>query len=470
MRCKDVIKPKVLIVGKANVGKSTLFNRIIGEKKSIVHDLPGVTRDFVYGETEWDGVSFTVIDTCGIFENAQSYIEEKQKSLIFQSREEAALILFVVDGRNGLTSEDFYIADNLKRYSNKVILVANKAENYDKFEIEVKPELYSLGFGDIIPVSAEHNRNITELLDEIVNFLVKHELTSFIEDAEQTSEEIIKVAIVGRPNVGKSSLFNSIIGIERALVSEIPGTTRDSIDYEVEIEGQKFSFIDTAGLRKKSTVSYGSIEMFSISRSIRAIERSDVVVLVVDALEGITRQDKSIIGLAEDRGKASVIVFNKWDLVKNKQQKKEEFLSSIDKEFFFVNYSPIVFTSAAKKWGIDELIASIEEANRSRNKRIQTSLLNAALERYIMASPPPIKKGKRIKFYYAAQVGIRPPVFVFYTNLPNDVPKYYQQGLRNMIRNYVDPFIGSPIFLKFKESKPSRKKSDIKGKIQSSKK
>jgi len=306
-----VIKPKVLIVGKANVGKSTLFNRIIGEKKSIVHDLPGVTRDFVYGETEWDGVSFTVIDTCGIFENAQSYIEEKQKSLIFQSREEAALILFVVDGRNGLTSEDFYIADNLKRYSNKVILVANKAENYDKFEIEVKPELYSLGFGDIIPVSAEHNRNITELLDEIVNFLVKHELTSFIEDAEQTSEEIIKVAIVGRPNVGKSSLFNSIIGIERALVSEIPGTTRDSIDYEVEIEGQKFSFIDTAGLRKKSTVSYGSIEMFSISRSIRAIERSDVVVLVVDALEGITRQDKSIIGLAEDRGKASVIVFNK---------------------------------------------------------------------------------------------------------------------------------------------------------------
>ena len=329
-----MIRPKVLIVGKSNVGKSTLFNRIIGERKSIVHDLPGVTRDFVYGETEWDGVSFTVVDTCGILENPESYIEERQKMLIFQSREEAALILFVVDGRNGLTSEDFHIAENLKRYADKVLLVANKAENFDKFEIEIRPELYSLGFGEAIPVSAEHNKNISELLDEITNFLIKNDLASFDEEPKATSEETIKVAIVGRPNVGKSSLFNSIVGIERALVSEIPGTTRDSIDYEVEIDSQKFSFIDTAGLRKKSAVSYGSIEMFSISRSIKAIEKSDVVVLVVDSVEGITRQDKSIIGLAEDKGKASVIVFNKWDLIKNKKQKKEEFLLNFDKEFF----------------------------------------------------------------------------------------------------------------------------------------
>lgn len=465
-----MIRPKVLIVGKSNVGKSTLFNRIIGERKSIVHDLPGVTRDFVYGETEWDGVSFTVVDTCGILENPESYIEERQKMLIFQSREEAALILFVVDGRNGLTSEDFHIAENLKRYADKVLLVANKAENFDKFEIEIRPELYSLGFGEAIPVSAEHNKNISELLDEITNFLIKNDLASFDEEPKATSEETIKVAIVGRPNVGKSSLFNSIVGIERALVSEIPGTTRDSIDYEVEIDSQKFSFIDTAGLRKKSAVSYGSIEMFSISRSIKAIEKSDVVVLVVDSVEGITRQDKSIIGLAEDKGKASVIVFNKWDLIKNKKQKKEEFLLNFDKEFFFVNYSPIVFTSAPKKWGIDELIVAIEEANRSRNKRVPTSLLNAALERYVMVSPPPIKKGKRIKFYYAVQVGVKPPVFVFYTNLPYDIPKYYQQGLRNMIRNYVDPFIGSPIFLKFEERIPSSKRTDEKGKAQSTKK
>jgi len=465
-----MIRPKVLIVGKSNVGKSTLFNRIIGERKSIVHDLPGVTRDFVYGETEWDGVSFTVVDTCGILVNPESYIEERQKMLIFQSREEAALILFVVDGRNGLTSEDFHIAENLKRYADKVLLVANKAENFDKFEIEIRPELYSLGFGEAIPVSAEHNKNISELLDEITNFLIKNDLASFVEEPKATSEETIKVAIVGRPNVGKSSLFNSIVGIERALVSEIPGTTRDSIDYEVEIDNQKFSFIDTAGLRKKSAVSYGSIEMFSISRSIKAIEKSDVVVLVVDSVEGITRQDKSIIGLAEDKGKASVIVFNKWDLIKNKKQKKEEFLLNFDKEFFFVNYSPIVFTSAPKKWGIDELIVAIEEANRSRNKRVPTSLLNAALERYVMVSPPPIKKGKRIKFYYAAQVGVKPPVFVFYTNLPYDIPKYYQQGLRNMIRNYVDPFIGSPIFLKFEERKSSSKRTDEKGKAQSTKK
>lgn len=456
---------RIFIIGKPNVGKSTLFNRIIREKKSIVHNIAGVTRDFIYAKAKWDDVSFTLVDTCGIFEQPQNIIEEKQKEAIFNSLYEANLILFVVDGKNGLTSEDFHIVEYLRKIKVNVLLVANKCENFEKYVLEVKPELFSLGFGDPIAISAEHNKNIDELLDRVIAILKKDIRYSSNEDQENfdklSEEKIIKVAIIGRPNVGKSSLFNSIIGLERAVVSEISGTTRDAIDQDVIINNHQFKFIDTAGMRKKSTITYGSIEMFSIARTLKAIEKSDVVVLVLDSTEGITHQDKSIIGVAENLGKSSVVVFNKWDLVINNQKKKEEFLKYFEKEFYFVNYSPIVFTSAPKKQGIEDLVQAIIVANESRNIKISNNLLNSVLERYVMISPPPVRKGKRIKFYYAAQVGVRPPVFVFYSNLPREIPKYYQQGLRNMIRKNINPFIGSPIFLKFEEkeqTKPSKEK------------
>jgi len=456
-------KPTVLIIGKPNVGKSTLFNRMIGERKSIVHDMPGVTRDNVSATIQWDGISFTLVDTCGIFEQPEDNIEEKQKEMIFESLKDVSLVVFVIDGKTGLTSEDHHIADYLRKSNSQVILVANKAENFEKYELEVKPEIYSLGFGEGIPVSAEHNRNIPTLMDSITSSLKTIETDSAENIDNEKDNKEIYVSIVGRPNVGKSSLFNSIVGSKRAIVSEIPGTTRDAIDHLVKIGDNTFRFIDTAGMRKKSTIHYGSIEMFSISRTIKAIEKSDVVILVVDSSEGITHQDKSIIGIAEKRGKGTIIVFNKWDLVSQNHRRKEEFFKYFEKEFYFVNYSPLIFTSAHKRWGIQDLISAIDEVEKSRNRKIPTSALNAALERYTLVTPPPIKKGKRIKFYYATQVGTKPPVFVFYSNLPYDIPKYYQQGLRNMIRNYIDPFIGSPIFLKF-EARNSQKTTNNKQK------
>jgi len=457
-------KPTVLIIGKPNVGKSTLFNRMIGERKSIVHDMPGVTRDNIFSTIQWDDISFTLVDTCGIFEQPEDNIEERQKKIIFDSLKDVSLVIFVIDGKNGLTSEDYHIADYLRKSNSKVILVVNKAENFEKYEWETKPEIYSLGFGEGIPVSAEHNRNIPSLMDAIVNSLKTSGFDSEESVDNESENKEIKVSIIGRPNVGKSSLFNSIVGSERAIVSEIPGTTRDAIDHLVKIGDKSFRFIDTAGMRKKSTIHYGSIEMFSISRTIKAVEKSDVVILVVDSTEGITHQDKSIIGVAEKRGKGTIIAFNKWDLVKNNQKRKEEFFKYFEKELYFVNYSPLVFTSVPRRWGIQELITAIEEVEKSRNKKIPTSALNAALEKYTLVTPPPVKKGKRIKFYYATQVGTKPPVFVFYSNLPYDIPKYYQQGLRNMIRHYIDPFIGSPIFLKF-EARKSQEKTKVKHKI-----
>nr|WP_240739222.1 ribosome biogenesis GTPase Der [Marinitoga lauensis] len=267
---------------------------------------------------------------------------------------------------------------------------------------------------------------------------------------DENHEDVIRVALIGRANAGKSSLFNVITGIERAIVSDVPGTTRDSIDELVEINGQKYLFIDTAGLKRKSKTKYGSVEMYSTVRTIRAIENSDVVVLLIDAVEGITQQDKKVVGTAENRGKATVIAFNKWDLVKYHDKRIEEYLTLFEKELYFVNYSPVIFTSAAKHWGIEKLMDAIDTAYKSYTRRIPTSALNAALERFMMVSPPPVRKGKRIKIYYGTQVDIKPPVFTFFSNMPHQIPKSYQRAIQNMIRRYIDPFIGSPIFIKFK--------------------
>jgi GTP-binding protein len=443
-------KPLVLIVGKPNVGKSTLFNRIIGEKKAIVLDQPGVTRDHIYGEARWEKRAFTLVDTCGIFEDPEEIIAKQQKEVVINSIKEASLVIFVVDGRNGVTSEDFHIANFLRKAGVDVLIVANKAESYEKYKIEIKPDLYEFGFGEAIPVSAEHNGNIEELMDETIKRLEAkgYDLT----DEEILDEKgIIKVAIIGKPNSGKSSLFNKILGMEKAIVSDIPGTTRDAVDEIIEIDGQKFKFMDTAGMRRKKNVEYGSIEMYSIIRTTRTIEKSDIVVILVDALEGITQQDKKIAGIAENRGKGTIVAYNKWDLVDHSKVDMKAVMQSFEKEMYFIYYSPLIFTSAVDGTGVPKLIDYIKRVQKSREFKIQTSVLNSALERHLMVSPPPVRKGKRIKFYYATQVGVKPPVFTFYTNQPKEISNSYKQSLRNMIRKYIDPFEGSPLFLKFEE-------------------
>ncbi|OQY09945.1 MAG: ribosome biogenesis GTPase Der [Marinitoga sp. 4572_148] len=442
------MKPVVLIIGKPNVGKSTLFNRLIKEKKAIVMDYPGVTRDQIFSEARYDERAFTLVDTCGIFEEPTNELEEVAKNKVMESLNESDLILFLVDGRNGLTAEDYYLANVLRKLKNKVLLVANKVESYEKFEINVLPELYKLGLGEPIPISAEHNKNLDELIDQIFDKVPHYNV-----EEENKNEDIIRVALIGRANAGKSSLFNAITGIERAIVSDVPGTTRDSIDELVEVNGKKYLFVDTAGLKRKSKTKYGSVEMYSTVRTIRAIENSDVVVLLIDATEGITQQDKKVVGTAENRGKSTVIAFNKWDLVKYHDKRIEEYLNLFEKELYFVNYSPVVFTSAAKHWGIEKLMDAIDTAYSSYTKRIPTSALNAALERFMMVSPPPIRKGKRIKIYYGTQVDVKPPVFMFFSNMPQQIPKSYQRAIQNMIRRYIDPFIGSPLFIKFRNKK-----------------
>jgi len=439
----------VLIVGKPNVGKSTLFNRLIRKRKAIVEDDPGVTRDSIQDRVEWRGKFFTLVDTCGIFENPEGIVEKRMKEMTLEMLKEGDLLLFVVDGRKGLTSEDHHLADFVRKSGADVILVANKVEDKKKYENEVKPELYSLGFGEPIPVSSEHSLNIDTLLEKIVEKLESKGL----ELKEEKREEAIKVAIIGKPNVGKSSLFNAILGMERTLVTPLPGTTRDAVDEEVEIDGKRYIFIDTAGMRRRSKIEPKTLERYGTYRTVEAIERADVVVLVLDATEGISRQEQRLAGLVERRGKAIVTVFNKWDLVEHRERRKGEYLQLFKEKLYFVGFSPLVFVSALEGWGVEKVMEYIEVSFKSYTTKVPTSSLNAALEKLFLISPPPSKGGRKVRIYFGLQVDVKPPVFLFFTNRPDDIPKSYQNSMKRAIRTYVHPFTGSPIFLKFKKSR-----------------
>ncbi|MDK2886505.1 MAG: GTPase [Thermosipho sp. (in: thermotogales)] len=433
--------PTVLIVGKSNVGKSTLFNRLVGRKKSIVDDAEGVTRDAVSDRVVYYDKEFELVDTCGIFENPDDFFTKKSKENTLKMLKEADLVLFVVDGRNGISSEDFYLADLLRKSSVDVMLIANKVENEKKY-LEVEPDIYTLGFGEPLKISSEQGKNIDVLIEKIIDNL---ENKGYDLKVKEDRKEIIRVSLVGRPNAGKSSLFNSILNTERALVTPIPGTTRDSIDELVDLNGKKYLFIDTAGLRRKSKINYKSIDMYSNVRTVRSIELSDVVVLVVDSVEGITHQDQRIAGIAEKRGKATIVVFNKIDLIKNFKERKREFLEQFEEKLYFINYSPVIFTSAITKAGIDSLIKSIDLVYNSLHHRVPTSAVNAAIQRMMMFTPPP----RGLKILYGTQVDIRPPTFLFFTN-GRKVPESYQNLIRRTIRENIYPFVGAPIFLKFK--------------------
>ncbi|AJC73909.1 GTPase Der [Pseudothermotoga hypogea DSM 11164 = NBRC 106472] len=430
---------KVVIAGKTNVGKSTLFNRLIGRRKAITEKEEGVTRDTLKGIVVHGDTFFMLFDTCGVYEKADDEMLQSMKQRALKAFEEADLILFVVSAREGITSEDEYIAQVLRKIGKRVILVINKAENMKIVE-ENLPDIFRLGFDDYVLVSAQHNINVDQLLEKIVNTLKEMNVPL---DQPAKDRDYPSIAIVGKPNVGKSSLFNAILNEDRVNVTPIPGTTRDPVDELVEIDGKKYVFIDTAGLRRKSRIEEKSLEYFSVKRAIDAMESADVVVLLIDAVEGVSRQDKRIARLVLDRGKALVIDVNKFDLI---DVKKSEYERAVRAEMPFVDFCRIVFTSVVKKQGLKSLLSAIDEAYASYCRKVEQSKLNKLL----LQLPVLVPNLSDVRVYAIRQVKIKPPKFVFTVNRKERIRPEAQNMLQRLIRERVDPFTGSPIFFEFK--------------------
>lgn len=425
--------PTIAIVGRPNVGKSTIFNRIAGERISIVEDTPGVTRDRIYTTGEWLGRQFSVIDTGGIDLDDQPFMEQiKQQAEIAIA--EADVILFIGSAKEGVTDADELVAKILYRSNKPVILSVNKVDN-PEMRNEIY-DFYSLGLGEPYPISGSHGLGIGDVLDEAV----KH----FSKEQEAEEEGLIKFSLIGRPNVGKSSLINAILGEDRVIVSEIEGTTRDAIDTYFESEnGQKFLMIDTAGMRKRGKV-YESTEKYSVMRAMRAIERSDIVLMVLNAEEGIREQDKKIAGYAHEAGRGIIIVVNKWDAVKKETNTMKNFEEDIRNEFQYLDYAPIIFVSALTKQRLNKLPELIETVSMNQTLRIPSALLNDVVMDAIAINPTPTDKGKRLKVFYATQVAVKPPTFVIFVNEEELMHFSYARFLENKIRQSF-AFEGTPI-------------------------
>ncbi|MCF8009456.1 MAG: ribosome biogenesis GTPase Der [Halanaerobiales bacterium] len=433
-------KPVVAIVGRPNVGKSTLFNRLTGNRISIVEDEPSITRDRIYRDTKWLDQEFKLIDTGGIETDSEQELKTQVKKQSELAIKEADLILFVVDGREGLNVLDQRVAQILRKTNKKVVLVVNKIEDFNSMQENIW-EFYSLGFETLVAVSAEHGKNIGDLLD--------HVIVEFEQVETEKEEDIINVAIVGKPNVGKSSLVNYFVGNDRVIVSDIPGTTRDAIDTVIEFNETKFNLIDTAGLRRKAKVD-DNIEYYSNIRALKAIERADGVLMIIDAKEGITEQDKKISGYAHDAGKAMVIAINKWDLINADSNEMAKYRDQVYYDLKFLSYVPISFISAITGKRVNEVLELIEYSVDQSSKRIKTGLLNEVITEAVQLREPPTKKGKRLKIYYCSQVGVKPPLFVLFVNDPKLMHFAYKRYLENQIRENFG-FIGSPIVIKIKK-------------------
>lgn len=429
-------KPIVAIVGRPNVGKSTLFNIFANSRISIVEDTPGVTRDRLYADTEWLDNEFMMVDTGGIeiMNTDKIAVSIRQQAQI--SIAEADVILFVCDARAGITHEDAEVAKMLRQSKKPIVLAINKADS-PKQEMEIF-EFYNLGIGEPIPVSAANHLGLGDLLDAVVEKFP--ETSAYGEDG---NEDEIKVALIGRPNVGKSSIFNTLVGEERSIVSDVAGTTRDAIDTPVIREGQKFLFIDTAGMRRKARIDE-PIEKYSIIRSLRAVDRSDVVLMVIDAIDGVTEQDKKIAGYAHEAGKGIVLVVNKWDLYDKDNTSTLRYTENLRRELVFMQYAPVVFVSAMTKQRIHRLPEVIHYVAEQNAMRISTSVLNQVVEDAIAINPPPTEKGQRLKILYATQVKIKPPTFVIFVNEPEIMHFSYQRYLENKLREAFG-FEGTPL-------------------------
>lgn len=430
-------RPVVAIVGRPNVGKSALFNRLVGNRLALVEDTPGTTRDRVYGDVEWRGTVFRLVDTGGIEDPAAGTYAGLVRRQVEHAIREASIILFVVDAKEGLTAADHEVADLLRRAERPVLLLANKAENWERRESAV--EFYALGLGEPLPVSVHHGTGIADVLDMVVESLPPSDAPAPI--------ETLAVAIVGRPNVGKSMLLNAILGEERVIVSEVPGTTRDAIDTPFEFAGHRLTLIDTAGLRRRGHITPG-VERHSALRARRALERADVGLAVFDASEGVTAQDAHIAGYVVEAYKGLVLVANKWDLVAPSTDRRE-FERAARRALRFVPWAPLRTVSALERSGIDGLLEETLRVGAERRKRIDTSPLNRVLRRAIAERPPPSVKGRRPRVYYATQAGVAPPTFALFVNDAALVHFTYRRYLENVIRRHFG-FEGAALRLVFR--------------------
>ncbi|RAU94737.1 ribosome biogenesis GTPase Der [Paenibacillus sp. YN15] len=427
-------KPIIAIVGRPNVGKSTIFNRIIGDRLAIVEDKPGVTRDRLYGRGVWLEQEFSIIDTGGIEIDGEDEILRSVRIQAELAIEEADVIVFMVDAKAGVTATDQEIAEILYKSRKPVVLAVNKVDNIQRQDDIY--EFYTLGFGDPVGISGAHGLGIGDLLDEAS----KH----FPEDAEdEYGEDVIKVALIGRPNVGKSSLVNAMLGSERVIVSDVAGTTRDAIDTPFEKDGQKYVLIDTAGMRKRGKV-YESTEKYSVMRAMKAIERADVVLVVINGEEGIIEQDKHIAGYAHEAGKASIIVVNKWDVVEKDDKTMQQFTTKIRDHFLFMSYAPVVFVSAKTGQRLHKLYPVVNKVAENHSMRVVTHVLNDIINEAVALNTPPTDKGRRLKLNYATQVAVKPPTFMIFVNDPELMHFSYERYLENKIRESFD-FEGTPL-------------------------
>nr|UWI52048.1 ribosome biogenesis GTPase Der [Clostridioides difficile] len=433
-------RPVVAVVGRPNVGKSTIFNKFAGKRISIVEDTPGVTRDRIFAEVEWLDKYFTLVDTGGIEPDSEDIILSQMRNQAMLAMDMSHVILFIVDGKAGITAADKEIAQILRKTKKPVILVVNKIDSQSQFDNIY--DFYELGFGTPFGVSGANSMGFGDLLDEIVQNFPAGLDTEYEED-------IIRVAITGKPNAGKSSILNKILGEERVIVSPIAGTTRDAIDTYFEKNGQKFLLIDTAGLRRKSKI-YETIEKYSVIRAMSAVDRADVVLIVIDALEGVTEQDTKVAGIAHDEGKGCIFVVNKWDLIEKDNKTMSNYTKDIKEKFPFMMYAPIVFVSAKTNQRMNKILDTVEYVSNEHSKRISTSALNEVIGEAVMLNQPPSDKGRRLKIYYGTQTDIRPPKITLFINDKNLTHFSYQRYIENKIRENFG-FEGTSIKFEYRQ-------------------
>ncbi len=443
---KRKTKPIVAVVGRPNVGKSTLFNVLAGEMISIVKDTPGITRDRIYADVTWLDMSFTLIDTGGIEPDSNDVILSQMREQAEIAIETADVILFMVDVKQGLVDADAKVADMLRRSKKPIVLVVNKVDHVEKYMADVY-EFYNMGIGDPHPISAANRTGIGDMLDVVTSYFDKNV-------SEEEEDERIKVAIVGKPNVGKSSIINRLVGENRVIVSDIAGTTRDAIDTDIRYNGRDYVFIDTAGLRKKNKIKE-ELERYMIVRTVSAVERADIAVLVIDAVEGVTEQDAKIAGIAHERGKAVIIAVNKWDAIEKDNKTLNKFTNKVREVLSFMSYAEIIFISAVTGQRLPKLYETIDIVNENHSMRVSTGVLNEIMAEAVALQQPPSDKGKRLRLYYITQVAVKPPTFVIFVNDKELMHFSYTRYIENKIREAFG-FKGTPLKFIIRERKENQ--------------